>query len=66
MSSLEYHSMDTIAPMKDEYREDESSIESDRLDELGAIRQRLDQITKEVKEIHASLQRMESSWCSIL
>lgn len=62
---MEYHSMDIIKPIKDECREDESSIESDQLDELGAIRQRLDQITKDLKEIKASLKRMESS-CTIL
>ena len=69
MSSSDYHSMNKVKPMqqKDECREDEaSSIESDSLDELTAIRQKVEQMLKEIKEIKASIKRMEASWCSIL
>uniref|UniRef100_A0A6C0KWL3 Uncharacterized protein n=1 Tax=viral metagenome TaxID=1070528 RepID=A0A6C0KWL3_9ZZZZ len=71
MSSLDldYHSMDKVKPIlnKDEYREDDvSSVETDSLDELSAIRQKIDQILKEITEIKNSIKRMESSWCSIL
>jgi len=69
MSSSDYHSMDKVNPIqqKDEYREDDaSSIESESLDELAAIRQKVEQMLKEIKEIKTSIKRMESSWCFIL
>ena len=69
----EYHTLtDPIAPAltyksMDEYREPEvSSIESDSLDELAAIREKLDQIMKEIKEIKESLRKMEEPTCIVL
>ena len=69
----EYHTLtDPIAPQldyksMDEYREPEvSSIESDSLDELTAIREKLDQIMKELKEIKESLRKMEEQTCVVL
>jgi hypothetical protein len=51
----------------DEYRETEvSSIESDSLNELAAIREKLDQIMKEIKEIKESLRKMEEPTCVVL
>jgi len=68
MASMDYHSMDKLTPISnEECREDDaSSVETDTLDELGAIRQKLDQILKEVQEMKASINEMESSWCAIL
>lgn len=70
----EYHTLTdplAVAPLTyksmDEYREPEvSSIESDSLDELAAIREKLDQIMKEIKEMRESLRRMEDSSCVML
>jgi hypothetical protein len=69
----EYHTLtDPIAPQldyksMDEYRETEvSSVDSDRLDELTAIREKLDQIMNEIKEIKESLQKMEEPTCVVL
>jgi hypothetical protein len=71
--SSEYHTLtDPItSPMTyksmDEYREPEvSSIESDSLNELTAIREKLDQIMKELKEIKESLRKMDESSCIVL
>ena len=71
--SSEYHSLtDLIAPPKtyksmDEYREPElSSVESDSLDQIAAIREKLDQIMKELKEIKESLRKMEEPTCVVL
>ena len=71
--SSEYHTLtDPIAPAldyksMDEYRETEvSSIESDSLDQLAAIREKLDQIMKEVKEIKEGLRKMEEPTCIVL
>jgi hypothetical protein len=70
----EYHTLTdplAVAPLTyksmDEYREPEvSSIESDSLDELAAIREKLDQIMKELKEIKESLRKMEEPTCVML
>ena len=72
--SSEYHTLTdpisaspTTYKSMDEYREPEvSSIESDSLDELTAIREKLDQIMKELKEIKESLRHMEDSSCVML
>jgi hypothetical protein len=71
--NTEYHTLtDPIAPQldyksMDEYRETEvSSIESDSLNELAAIREKLDQIMKEIKEIKESLRKMEEPTCVVL
>lgn len=71
--SSEYHSLtDLNAPTQtyksmDEYRESElSSIESDSLDQIAAIREKLDQIMKELKEIKESLRKMEEPTCVVL
>jgi hypothetical protein len=69
----EYHTLtDPIAPQldyksMDEYRETEvSSVDSDSLNELAAIREKLDQIMKELKEIKESLKMMEDHTCVVL
>lgn len=70
----EYHTLTdplAVAPLTyksmDEYREPEvSSIESDSLDELAAIREKLDQIMKELKEIKESLRKMDETTCIVL
>jgi phosphomevalonate kinase len=50
----------------EEEREDNSSIETDQLDELAAIRRTLQEIMEELKAIKESLQRMENeSGCII-
>jgi hypothetical protein len=56
-----------LLPPSEEQREDDSSIETDSLDELTAIRQKLTQIILEIKEIKDSLRRMEQhdSFCII-
>ena len=71
--SSEYHSLtDLISPPQtyksmDEYREPElSSVESDSLDQIAAIREKLDQIMKELKEIKESLRKMEEPTCVVL
>lgn len=50
----------------EEEREDTSSIETDHLDELAAIRRTLQEIMAELKAIKKSLQLMENeSGCTI-
>ena len=69
----EYHTLtDPIAPQldyksMDEYRETEvSSVDSDSLNELTAIREKLDQIMKDLKEIKESLRKMDEPTCVVL
>ena len=51
----------------EEEREDTSSIETDHLDELAAIRRTLQEIMEELKTIKEGLQRMENeSGCIII